>query len=86
MASHFCSSNYNMLLSVIYGSSFFRESFTVLFMWCSGSALCACACELREYYLLQATRMSHTSHVHEPQCDHPSYKISDLMSLSYKYQ
>jgi len=65
---------------------FFRESFTMLFMCCSGSALRACACELREYYLLQATRTSHTSHVHEPHCDHPLYIISDLMSLSYKYQ
>jgi hypothetical protein len=86
MDSYFCSSNYSMLLSVIYGSSFLRESFTMLFICCSRSALCACASELREYYLLQATRMSRTSHGHEPHCDNPSYIISDLMSLSYKYQ
>jgi hypothetical protein len=39
MDSYFCSSNYNMLLSVIYGSSFFREPFTMLFMV---SLMCMC--------------------------------------------
>ena len=72
MASRFCSSNYNRLVSVSYESPFFRKPFTTPY---SVSMTCM---HINECYFLNATCASPTSVVRQPCFDHPCYILYPL--------
>ena len=69
LTTHFCSFNYNRLMSVSHESPFFRKSlkkpFKVSFV---------CVCVNYPNVLLNTTSASLTSDVHEPVCGHPCQK------------